>query len=494
MYFVRNLHYILFFRSHFSFSLLELYRRRHTISKSQALYHMSNLISGICYLQTSKKIGHRDPNLAKVFLDQNLECKIGDFGLVVKMEKNAADFCLEGVVHVIYTLLVGMPVFARFDPCPYWKIKRGIEVLTRMISKDPKHRPVLSVSGYNNYNMTLSLVRCRGMPRTKKKNKERRKKEYEKDVLEGQNGMCKIKCKSAGVYCLQYDSHKIVSGSRGNTIKIFDRQTKAELKCLRGHTGPVLCLQYDSQVIITGSSDSTVRVWDVDTGESLQTIKTHSEAVNHLKFANGMMVTCSQDSSIVVWDMVTPKEIKVKRVIKDHRAAVNVIDFDERYIVSASGDRTIKVWNTDNKQYVRTLAGHKRDIPCLQYRYPTIVSGSFDNCIRLWNIDDGKCCRILKGHESLVRSIWFDDKRIVSGDHSGRIKVWDLKAALDQSAPIDGNYCIKTLIGHTSGVLCVKFDDFNIVSGGLDDTIIIWDFLQISMNGNAIVSADSVAQ
>ena len=100
----------------------------------------------------------------------------------------------------------------------------------------------------------------------------------------------------------------------------------------------------------------------------------------------------------------------------------------------------------------------------------------------------------LKGHESLVRSIRFDDKRIVSGDHSGRIKVWDLKAALDQSAPTDGNYCIKTLIGHTSGVLCVKFDDFNIVSGGLDDTIIIWDFLQISMNGNAIVSADSVAQ
>ena len=45
-----------------------------------------------------------------------------------------------------------------------------------------------------------------------------------------QNGLCKkdkIKCNSdssKGVYCLQYDNHKIVSGLRDNTIKNL-RQT-----------------------------------------------------------------------------------------------------------------------------------------------------------------------------------------------------------------------------------------------------------------------------
>ena len=187
---------------------------------------------------------------------------------------------------------------------------------------------------------------------------------------------------SRGVYCLQYDDHKIVSGLRDNTIKIWDRNTLSMTKVLTGHTGSVLCLQYDDQIIISGSSDATVRVWDVNKGEVVNTLIHHSEAVLHLRFNNGMMVTCSKDRSITVWDIVSPKEITIRRVLVGHRAAVNVVDFDEKYIVSASGDRTIKVWNSSNCEFVRTLNGHKRGIACLQYRDRLVVSGSSDNSIR----------------------------------------------------------------------------------------------------------------
>lgn len=201
----------------------------------------------------------------------------------------------------------------------------------------------------------------------------------------GQHMLKRINCRSEnskGVYCLQYDDNKIVSGLRDNTIKIWDR---SDLKCvetLTGHTGSVLCLQYDDKVIISGSSDSTVRVWDVTTGEMVNTLIHHCEAVLHLRFNNGMMVTCSKDRSIAVWDMTSPSEITLRRVLVGHRAAVNVVDFDEKYIVSASGDRTIKVWNTSTCEFVRTLNGHKRGIACLQYRSCLVVSGSSDNSIR----------------------------------------------------------------------------------------------------------------
>lgn len=222
----------------------------------------------------------------------------------------------------------------------------------------------------------------------------------------GHNNLQKINCRSEsskGVYCLQYDDHKIVSGLRDNTIKIWDRAT---LQCARvsrsiafhvlllihltlllkqiltGHTGSVLCLQYDDKVIISGSSDATVRVWDVKNGVMVNTLIHHCEAVLHLRFNNGMMVTCSKDRSIAVWDMTSPSDITLRRVLVGHRAAVNVVDFDEKYIVSASGDRTIKVWNTSNCEFVRTLNGHKRGIACLQYRDRLVVSGSSDNAIR----------------------------------------------------------------------------------------------------------------
>lgn len=202
---------------------------------------------------------------------------------------------------------------------------------------------------------------------------------------QNRHNLQRINCRSEasrGVYCLQYDDQKIVSGLRDNTIKIWDRSSLNMSKVLTGHTGSVLCLQYDDKVIISGSSDATVRVWDVNTGLMVNTLIHHCEAVLHLRFSNGLMVTCSKDRSIAVWDMNSPTDISLRRVLVGHRAAVNVVDFDEKYIVSASGDRSIKVWNTSNCEFVRTLNGHKRGIACLQYRENLVVSGSSDNTIR----------------------------------------------------------------------------------------------------------------
>ncbi|CAH1258480.1 beta-TrCP-like isoform X2 [Branchiostoma lanceolatum] len=297
----------------------------------------------------------------------------------------------------------------------------------------------------------------------------------------GRHNLQKIQCRSEnskGVYCLQYDDNKIVSGLRDNTIKIWDRNNLECVQVLTGHTGSVLCLQYDDQVIISGSSDSTVRVWNVHTGEMVNTLIHHCEAVLHLRFQHGMMVTCSKDRSIAVWDMQSPTDINLRRVLVGHRAAVNVVDFDDKYIVSASGDRTIKVWSTSTCEFVRTLNGHKRGIACLQYRDRLVVSGSSDNTIRLWDIECGACLRILEGHEELVRCIRFDNKRIVSGAYDGKIKVWDLQAALDPRAPA-GTLCLRTLVEHSGRVFRLQFDEFQIVSSSHDDTILIWDFLNV---------------
>lgn len=300
----------------------------------------------------------------------------------------------------------------------------------------------------------------------------------------GRHMLRRINCRSEnskGVYCLQYDDTKIVSGLRDNTIKIWNRMDLQCVKTLTGHTGSVLCLQYDDKVIISGSSDATVRVWDVNSGELVNTLIHHCEAVLHLRFNNGMMVTCSKDRSIAVWDMTSPTEITLRRVLVGHRAAVNVVDFDEKYIVSASGDRTIKVWSTSSCEFVRTLNGHKRGIACLQYRDRLVVSGSSDNSIRLWDIECGACLRVLEGHEELVRCIRFDSKRIVSGAYDGKIKVWDLVAALDPRAQ-SNTLCLKTLVEHTGRVFRLQFDEFQIVSSSHDDTILIWDFLNFTPN------------
>merc|ERR1719249_483035 len=212
----------------------------------------------------------------------------------------------------------------------------------------------------------------------------------------GKHNLQRINCRSEnskGVYCLQYDDTKIVSGLRDNTIKMWDRQTlQQHQRVLTGHTGSVLCLQYDEKVIISGSSDSTVRVWDVESGEMVNTLIHHCEAVLHLsfnfKFCNdnklGMMVTCSKDRSIAVWDMVSPTEINLRRVLVGHRAAVNVGAFDGK----------IKVWDLQAAMEprapagtlcIRTLIEHSGRVFRLQFDEFQIVSSSHDDTILIWD-------------------------------------------------------------------------------------------------------------
>ena len=298
----------------------------------------------------------------------------------------------------------------------------------------------------------------------------------------GRHGLLKISCRSEnikGVYCLQYDDEKIVSGLRDNTIKLWDRKSLDCTQVLHGHTGSVLCLQYDDKIIVTGSSDATVRIWDVKTGEMLNTLIHHCEAVLHLRFQDGIMITCSKDRSIAVWVLQSPTDITLRRVLVGHRAAVNVVDFDDKYIVSASGDRTIKVWNTTTCEFIRTLNGHRRGIACLQYQKNLVVSGSSDYTVRLWDIECGSCIRILEGHEELVRCIRFNERHIVSGAYDGKIKVWDLQAALDPRKP-QSVLCVRTLNEHSGRVFRLQFDDFQIVSSSHDDSILIWDFLDVA--------------
>eukprot|EP00039_Didymoeca_costata_P012895 m.188358 g.188358 ORF g.188358 m.188358 type:complete len:484 (-) comp15616_c0_seq3:1875-3326(-) len=274
-----------------------------------------------------------------------------------------------------------------------------------------------------------------------------------------------VESRSNGIYCLQFDDEKIVTGSRDHKIKIWDMRTLAQLKEFIGHEGSVLCLQFDDHKIISGSSDATVIVWDINTGQPLHRLRDHSQSVLHLKFNDTRLVTCSKDKKIIVWTITQDHYIKENELL-GHRAAVNVVEFDDQYIVSASGDRTIRLWDTNTGEALAELRGHDRGIACLQYYGQYIVSGSSDTKLKIWSIPRRECVRTLTGHQSLVRCVRFNEKVIVSGSYDNSIRVWKFET---------GEH-LYTLQGHTNRVFRVQFDDFKIVSSSQDDQIRVWDF------------------
>ncbi|MBS9386976.1 MAG: hypothetical protein HEQ24_23325 [Dolichospermum sp. BR01] len=78
------------------------------------------------------------------------------------------------------------------------------------------------------------------------------------------------------------DGKTVISGSRDNTIKIWDLGTGQQKLTLKGHSNSVnaIALTPDGKTVISGSWDKTIKIWDLATGTEKFTFTGHSDSVN----------------------------------------------------------------------------------------------------------------------------------------------------------------------------------------------------------------------
>lgn len=66
-------------------SLMELHKRRKAITEPETRYFVKQVILACQYLHNNKVI-HRDLKLGNLFLNDEMEIKIGDFGLATRVD------------------------------------------------------------------------------------------------------------------------------------------------------------------------------------------------------------------------------------------------------------------------------------------------------------------------------------------------------------------------------------------------------------------------
>ncbi|KAF9429124.1 hypothetical protein BGZ76_001786 [Entomortierella beljakovae] len=270
---------------------------------------------------------------------------------------------------------------------------------------------------------------------------------------------------SDSVYCVQFDHSKIVTGSRDQTIKLWDLKTLKYIDTLRGHSQSVLCLQFNDKIMVSGSSDSTIIVWDMETRKPIRRLSQHTAGVLDVCFDDKYIVSCSKDTMIKIWDVETGALV---RTMQGHRGPVNAVQLHKGQVVSASGDGMVKLWDIATGRCIRDFIGHDRGLACVQFDGKTIVSGSNDKTIRIWDASTGRCLRVLTGHTDLVRTLHFANNKIVSGSYDHSVKVWDMNTG---QCTLDLN-----TDGHSSWVFDVQFSASRIISTSQDKNIIVWDF------------------
>lgn len=188
------------------------------------------------------------------------------------------------------------------------------------------------------------------------------------------------------IYCVQFDSEKIVTGSRDRTIKFW--YGGYCFKTLKGHHASVLCLQYDDEILVSGSSDHTLLVWSMKTFQVVHCLRGHQSGVLDVCFDKVKIVSCSKDATIRVWQRETGALLQT---LMGHRGPVNAIQFHENRLVSASGDTLIKLWDMETGHCLRDFAGHTHGLACIRFDGKKIVSGSNDKKIKVWNAGKNTC-------------------------------------------------------------------------------------------------------
>ena len=114
------------------------------------------------------------------------------------------------------------------------------------------------------------------------------------------------------------DGKSIVSGSRDETIKIWDAKSGQLLSTLIGHKDSVFSVAYspDGKSIISGSWDKTIKIWDVKSGKLLSTLIGHEDGVYSVAYSpNGKsIVSSSRDDTIKIWDVKKDIDQEIKEL------------------------------------------------------------------------------------------------------------------------------------------------------------------------------------
>ncbi|KAH9887930.1 Pkinase-domain-containing protein [Cubamyces lactineus] len=164
-------------------SLMDMLRRRKRFTEPEARFFMVQLI-GACHYMHTHQVIHRDLKLGNIFLDRNMNVKVGDFGLAALIENpgerkkticgtpnyiapevlfdtaNGHSFEVDtwSIGVILYTLVVGRPPFQTKDvKAIYQRIRDNVyefpadrvvsklvqELIQQILTPDPQQRPTL---------------------------------------------------------------------------------------------------------------------------------------------------------------------------------------------------------------------------------------------------------------------------------------------------------------------------------------------------------------
>ncbi|MDW3211832.1 MAG: caspase family protein [Reichenbachiella sp.] len=224
----------------------------------------------------------------------------------------------------------------------------------------------------------------------------------------------------------------------------FAQEYPLETVIQRGHRAAVRTVVYspDGKFIATGSRDNSIKLWEVSTGREIRTFLGHINPVNIVAFdpSGRWLASGSSDNSIIIWEVATGK---IKQKIEGHDRRVSSLNFnsDGSQLASGGWDRLAYVWRVSTGEKLGEYKGNPATgigvgVQVLFSKDDKkLITGNDDGKIIIYNLDSGIPQDTLRnispsscgGCPSFIQ---LDEKgsKLLSASRRGPVTWWDWKS------------------------------------------------------------------
>ncbi|XP_019399027.1 PREDICTED: p21-activated protein kinase-interacting protein 1 [Crocodylus porosus] len=244
---------------------------------------------------------------------------------------------------------------------------------------------------------------------------------------------------TASLSAVAVNNRYVVTGSRDETIQIYDMKKKTEYGALLQHNGTVTCLEFYGNVhLLSGAEDGLIYIWNTKKWECLKSIKAHKGHVTSLSIhpSGKLALSVGTDKTLRTWNLVEGRSAFIKN-LKQNAHIIKWSPSGEKYVVVISNK--MDVYKLDTASIIGTISAEKR-ISSVRFITDSVLAiAGDDEVVRLYNCESQKCLCEFKAHENRIKDIYSFEREgqqvMVTASSDGYIKMWSLDLNKIQDAP-----------------------------------------------------------